>query len=214
MNYSTFQTITVRQYQQLYEIHRGKADTLDKTIQSVCVLTGLSERGVEDLSMQEFNKIAAEITVIFSNLPKAEPKSFIRIGGKRFGIIYKPATLSAGQYIEIQTWMRSNLIENIHKIMASLVYPVKGVWPFWYRGKNNSENHPEISEKILDCNFMTVHSACVFFSKCWRDSINSLVPYLDRQTGKKGVSRKDLQTILKHATDGFLAPSGSQTSKT
>ena len=217
MKYATFQTLTVGQYQQLYEIHTGEGEDLDKIIQSVCILTSKTEKEVEDMTVPDFNKVSSEIARIFTeaNLSR-KPKAYIKIGGKRFGITYNPATLTTGQYVEIQTWMRSNLTENINKIMASLVYPIKGRWPFLWRGKYNAEIHPKISEQILDCKFIEVHSTCVFFLKLWRNSIKALVPYLEKELKKKGQTKEkmqELRTILKQAGDGFLMPNELQTLK-
>ena len=215
MKYTTFDTLTVRQYQQLYAIHTDKETAdIDKVIQSVCVLTGLSERGVEQLSVPEFNKISSEIAKIFSKEIKGEPKTFIQIAGKRHGIIYQPATLSTGQYVEIQTWMQTNVIENLHKIFASIVYEVKGKGIFKKRLKYNSDNHPVISEAILDCNFIDVHSSCVFFLKLWRDSIKALEPYLAKELKAKGMNPTQIQTALKSYLDGFTMLNGLQTLKT
>ena len=215
MKYTTFDTLTVRQYQQLYAIHTDKETAdIDKVIQSVCVLTGLSERGVEQLSVPEFNKISSEIAKIFSKEIKGEPKTFIQIAGKRHGVIYQPATLSTGQYVEIQTWMQTNVIENLHKIFASIVYEVKGKGIFKKRLKYNSDNHPVISEAILDCNFIDVHSSCVFFLKLWRDSIKALEPYLAKELKAKGMNPTQIQTALKSYLDGFTMLNGLQTLKT
>lgn len=215
MKYATFQTLTLRQYQQLYAIHTSDGDDMDKIIQSVCILANKTEREVEEMQLADFNKVSSEIAKIFSHESiKYKPKPFITIGGKKYGIICQPSTLSTGQYIEIQTWMRSNLIENMNKIMASLVYPVKGVWPFLWRGKYNAEHHPVTSEQILDCNFQQVHSTCVFFLKLWKGSIKALVPYLEKELSKKGVNQTQIQTILRHASDGFLTSNELQTLKT
>lgn len=219
MKYTTFETLTVNQYQQLYSIHRGESEDTDKIIQSVCVLTGLSEKGVEDMPLPDFNRVAGELAVIFkekafTSLRNAKPKSFIHIAGKTYGVNYKPSTLSAGQYIEVQTWMRSNVIENMNKIMASIVYPVKGRGWFKKRLKYDAEKHPEISEQILECNFIDVHAACVFFSKLWRDSINSLTAFLEKEAKRKGMNPEQLRTLLRNVSAGFLTPNELQILKT
>jgi hypothetical protein len=213
MTYTTYDTLTVWQYQQLYNIHTGTEDELDKIIQSVCVLTGLSERGVEDLPMPDFNKVSAELATIFKRETKSEPKTFININGKRYGVIYNPNTLTAGQYVEIQTWMKSNVIDNLHKIFASLVYEVKGRGIFKKRLKYNSDNHAEISEAVLQCRFVDVYSTCVFFLNLWNDSIKALVPYLQKEGKLKGVSQTKMQDILKSITDGYIMQSKSQSLK-
>ena len=203
MNYTTFDTLTVRQYQQLYAIHSSEDKDLDKIIQSVCVLADKTERQVEEMSLPDFNKVAGELSVIFGKEVKGNPKSFINIAGDRYGIVYDPSTLSAGQYIEIQTWMASNVIENLNKIMASIVYRVTGRGIFKKRHKYDAANHPAISEAILDCNFIDVHSTCVFFLKLWNASIVSLEGYLAKELRTKGVTRDQLRTILARSSVGF-----------
>jgi hypothetical protein len=214
MQYTTFETLTVGQYQQLYDIHSGNDSELDKIIQSVCVLTGLSERGVEELPLPKFNQISAELSRIFSKDIKGEPKTFISIAGDRYGIIYQPSTLSAGQYVEIQTWMQTNVIANIHKIMASIVYQVKGKGIFRKRLKYNPDNHNEISTAILSCRFVDVYYSCVFFLNLWNDSIKALEGYLKKEAKLKGVDPTRIQDILKDISDGSIMPNGLQTLKT
>lgn len=218
MKHTTFETLTVGQYQKLFAIHTGNAEDMDKIIQSVCVLTGLTEEEVDGLPVPEFNKISKEILVIFKeqafSSSKAKPKTFINIGGKQFGVIYNPATLSTGQYIEVQTWMRSNLIENLHKIVASIVYPVKGWWIFKNRLKYNPDIHTKISEQIKDCNFLDVHNACVFFLKLWRNSMIGMKGFLEKELKAKGISQNQVEILLRHVSDGFLTPNELQTLRT
>lgn len=205
MKYTTFQTLTVRQYQELYAIHTGKDEDIDKIIQSVCVLTGLTEKGVEAMSIPDFNKVSSELSVIFRDKFNAKPKPFIEIAGKKYMIIYNPADLSAGQYIEIQSWCNANLIDNIPKIMASLVYPEKGVY--------DSKNHRFLSEAILDCNFIEVYAVCLFFSTLWKNSIVSLGDYLERNIQGK-IQKDRLKIILGSLTDGYTMPVGLANLKT
>jgi hypothetical protein len=213
MEYATFDTITVRQYQQLYAIHTSKDEPEDKIIQSVCVLTGKSEKGVEEMLLPEFNRVSAEIARIFSKDIKGDPQTFIQVAGKRYGIIYDPATLSTGQYVSIQTWISTNVIENLHRIMASLVYQVKGWGIFKKRMPYNSDNHAQLSEAILDCKFIDVHSSCVFFLELWKNSINSLEDYLVREAVSRGSNRMKIQDTLRKISDGFTIQKKSPTSK-
>ena len=213
MEYTTFETLTVKQYQDLYYIHKGTDDDIDKIIQSVCVLTGLSERGVEDLPLPVFNKISAELSRIFSKDIQGQAQSFINIGGAKYGINYLPATLTAGQYVEVQTWMQTNVIENLHKIFASIVYQVKGKGIFKKRLKYNPDNHNQVSEAILSCRFADVYFSCVFFLELWKSSINSLADYLEKEGKKKGVNPIQMRDILKNISDGYIMQSGFQNLK-
>ena len=214
MKYTTFQTLTVRQYQQLYSINTSKDEPEDKLTQSLCVLTGLTERGVGEMLLPEFNQVSSELAKIFSKDINGRPKTFISVNGIRYGINYLPASLSSGQYVSIETWMAEGIIDNLHKIMATIVYEVKGWGVFKKRLKYNSDNHPQVAEALLECKFIDVHSACVFFLKLWKDSISSLVPYLEKELKAKGMKSKELRTILERGLDGYLTPKKRQTLRT
>lgn len=214
MKYTTFKDLTLRQYVELYSIYKSDMEDLEKIIQSVCLLTGLTEKDVDEMDLMDFNKVSREISVIFSTEVRGEPKKFISIAGKQYGITYTPADLKAGQYIEIQTWM-ADPINNMAKIMASLVYPIKKLGPFRFKGKYDSAKHPILSEQILDCNFIDVHSACVFFSDLWDVSIKSLQGFLARKIRKKWkITDRELTMILENASVGFLTQRKLQTLKT
>lgn len=207
---TTLETLTVGQYQELFAIHTSEMDDLDKVIQSVCVLTGKSESEVEEMSLSDFNKTSSTLATIFSKQPDSKPKRFLQINSKEFGVTYEPRYLSAGQYIEIQTWIKEGYIQNIHKIMASLVYPVKRKLFRKVRGKYDAEQHPEISEGIKDCLFIDIHSACVFFCQLWKASMESLRGYLVKDLLNKGMRPKEIQMILQLVSDGSTMQGGSQ----
>lgn len=204
MKYARFKQLTVAQYQELYNINRSDADDLDKAIQSVGVLTGLASWQVEDLPLDEFTKISREIGIIFSyeTIIKTRLQRTFLISGKRYQVIYNVRKLTAGQYIDIQTFLSGNPVENLHKIMACLVVPYK----IFGQGKYDSENHEKIAEGIQDLNFCEVNAVCVFFSELWNNSIRALEPYLLQEIQKTGtsLSMTDLQSIMA----GSIMPKG------
>lgn len=208
MRYSTYDDLTVRQYQEIFSINSSEMADEDKVIQSICVLTGATEREVEELTIPEFNKISKELAEIFTKeLPDSKPPRRIKAGRKLYGITYNPRNLAYYQYADIQSWIGRNAITNMHRIVASLVYPVKRYGFLHLKQKNDPNNHPEISEAILDCKYKDVHSICVFFSLLWNNSIkalaDSLVPQIETLTQNE---KKILKEILQSSTDGFITP--------
>lgn len=195
MKYTTFDKLTVGQYQELYQINRGEDDDLDKSIAFVAVLTGLTRWEVEELPLSDFNKVAKEIGTIFSEQPLNTKlrKSFV-LFGKKYRVIYNIRKLTTGQYIDLQHFISGNVIENLHKIIACLIIPVS----WWSKEKYDAENHEIISEGVQDLNFMEVNAICVFFLSLWSNSIKALEPYLLNQIQRKGMtlSRTDLQKIM------------------
>ena len=189
--------LTVGEYQQLYSIHTSKDDDMDKAVQSVAILTGKARWEVEDMDFKQFSQLTKEISILFT--PQVgQPKTSIRINKKRYAVILNPRKITYGQYIDLQTFLKGNLIENLHKIMACLVVPKK----LFGRGKYDGANHEEISTGIQDCNFIDVQSTCVFFSLLWSSSIKATIPYLNQEMKKKNL--KLPETALQNIMDGFL----------
>lgn len=164
MTIPTYEDLTVRQFQEIVAIQVSEMSEEDKLIQSICTLTGMTEREVEELPIPTFNQIGFNLAKIFTTeLPDSKPKKYLRIGGKLYGVTYNPRNLAFYQYTDIQAWINQGTIANMHKVVASLVFPVKRYGFLYFKGKNQVEQHNELSEKILDCKYMDVHAICVFF---------------------------------------------------
>lgn len=198
MNYKTFETLTVGEYQELFAIMRSEMDDLDKSIECVAVLTGKTAKQVEEMDIQDFNRCNRELAKIFSEVEiKYKPIKFINIGGVKYRICYNPKRMSAGQYIDIMTFGKGNLIENLHKIFASLLIRARLIGKEHYDGTG----HEILAARVQDINFITVHSTCVFFSALWNNFTKAIHPYLAREMEKKGISpnlirEMDLTTIM------------------
>ena len=142
--------LTVGQYQQLYIIAKSEDDELDKSMQSVEVITGKS---ADDMPLNEFNKLSREIVAaINSQRLNTKPVSFLKSGKKLYQVNYKVGTLRAGQNAELQHWLKDkDWIQNMDKILASIVVPIKSYLWVKLPGKNQSEKHTreEQSELIM-----------------------------------------------------------------
>lgn len=176
MRYTTFSDLTVSQYQELYQINSSDSDEIEKAIGSVSVLTGLPRWDVEELPLPDFNKAASELAIIFS--PKLEPgKPQVKISDT-YTIQLNPRKLTAGQYIDVQTFLKDkDWIKNMDKIIASLSVNKKG--------KYEAKNHEQISEQVREMKFLDIHSTCVFFLSLWKVSMQATETYLKKQLKKK-----------------------------
>lgn len=187
--------LTVDEYQLLYSIHKAEGDDVDKSVDLVSILTGKTREEVNDMPIYEYREKSREISVIFSGPAEpAKPKQKIKIYGKSYRVCLNPRNISAGQYIDLQHFLKGNMIENLHKIMACLVVPYK----FWGVGKYDGANHELIAEGILNCKFSDIHGTCVFFLLLWSNSIKAISPFLSREIQKKTgmLSQTDLQSVM------------------
>lgn len=197
MTLPTFKNITVQQYQQLYAI--GKADSQDKDMQLVSCLTGLTLTQVEEMRLDDFNSVCRLISSLFTALPDQKPRRWVQVSGRSYRVIYNPRQLSPGKYVEIQTWLKGGVIENMDKIMASLLEPA-----WWNRHK---ATHPQLCEGVKDLKFIAVYSTCVFFCRLWTNSIKALGDFLDKESKAKSLmteaDRRRMKKVLQTASDGF-----------
>lgn len=208
MTIPTYEDLTVRQFQEIVAIQVSEMSEEDKLIQSICTLTGMTERDVEELPIPTFNQIGFNLAKIFTTeLPDSKPKKYLRIGGKLYGVTYNPRNLAFYQYTDIQAWINQGTIANMHKVVASLVFPVKRYGFLYFKGKNQVEQHNELSEKILDCKYMDVHAICVFFSLLWSNSIKALACYLEERGEMTKEQKKEMKVLLEAAGDGFIKQS-------
>lgn len=189
--------LTVDEYQLLYSIHKADGDDDDKSIQIVSIITGKTRIEVEEMPLVDFRDKKREISVIFSGPAEpAKPKAKIKIYGKTYRVCLNPRKITAGQYIDLQHFLKGNMIENLHKIMACLVVPYK----FWGNGKYDGANHEMIAEGLLNCKFSDIHGTCVFFLMLWSSSIKAIAPFLSREiqkkTGTNLLSQMDLQSVM------------------
>ncbi len=207
--------LTVGQYQQLYAIAKSDMEPEEKSIQSVAIITGKTTDEVEDMPFIEFKaldrKCADSINALRLN---TKPISFLKCNGKRYQVNYKIGTLRAGQNTELQAWLRApDWIDNMDKILASAVVPVKKYLWVYLPGRNNSHDHAKVCEDMQDVDFSEAYGCVVFFCSLFAASIKGIQPYLEKQIMKAGKTRDQSQTILMDlmkTLDGFTTPKGLQ----
>src|SRR5947208_1645491 len=76
-------------------------DEVDRVLDSTCAVFGLTEYELDNMPLKKSGKLIRRMTAIF-NAP-FEPKPRTRIGP--FFVQYDPASLSLGQYIEINFFL-------------------------------------------------------------------------------------------------------------
>jgi hypothetical protein len=199
---TTYDNLTVRQFQEIYKIRTSDMTDEDKLIQSLCVLTGLTEREVEEMSVLDINKAGATLAIVFSGkIPEIKPPRYIK-AGRWYGINYNPKNTAYYQYSDVQAWIAQNPLLNMHKILASISYPVRfRLGPFCIKGKNDPRDHAELSEAFLDCPFKYVNAICVFFSTLWHNSIKALANSLENMTPRQ---RQAMKILLQQIGDGYI----------
>lgn len=209
--------MTIKQFQELFYIAQTKEVDFDKSIKLVGVVTGKTPEQVESLSMKRFNKICAGIKKHFEifdkNLLKGKPKNIVLVKGRLYQLHYKVDNepINAGRYVEVVTFSK-DVVNNLHKIMASIATPVR--WR-WFKFVPYKRDHSLIATDFEEMKFEAAYHAAVFFYTHYRVSMQLIQPYLMKELeGKvsKEIVEETWSNLLK-TLDGFIMPKWSQNLK-
>jgi hypothetical protein len=209
----TWNDLTVEQYQQLYPIVQND-NGLDMLVEVISILEGMAideidskpykwlldkEKEYEFLSDLNFDKTA---------------KSFIDVNGKRYMFCHEIENMPAARYIESKV-MSSNIAENLHKLIASCVYPMKKGLFGWKVQPYNVKDHAVYAEDMKKANFVDVYNNVVFFYHVLNDWIQSSQASMMKELEGK-MTMEDSQRlvqILSEIMDGFTPSKGLQSTK-
>lgn len=207
--------ITIEKFQQLFNIANSNMDEVDKSIAFIQIISGKSQADIEKMSIDKFNRVCKMANAIIDeSLQKSmdkKPSQYFWVGMRPFFINYDISKLPAGKYIEISHY-GSDIIGNLHKIMASLVYEVQLTWKGFKVMPYDASRHQEISELMLKANFKHCYDISVFFYLVFKNSILNLRDYLEQKSQNPELVEKAL-TGFKEITDGFRMPKWYQNSK-
>lgn len=208
--------MTILQFQELYFIANSEDADLDKSIKMVGVVTGKTPEVVERMNMHRFNRICANVQRHFEifnkNLLKGKPVKAIRVNGHWYRLHYNVARLpvNAGKYVEALTFSK-NIIDNLHKIMATIAEPIKWSWRKMAFVPVKRE-HEDIASDMEKADFEVAYRSAVFFYTLYRVSMQITQPYLVKELMRKGANKQTAnQTIADflQITDGFTMPKWS-----
>ena len=149
-----------------------------------------------------------QFKIFEKDLMKGKPKKIVRVGKRFYRINYDVTKCKSSTYVEVSTFS-TDIIQNLHKIMASIVTPVKFKWGKWVE-------HEELASDLEQMDFEVAYHAAVFFYTLFNASMQVIQPYLVNEMIKKGIAKEKAEKILMNSQsilDGFTMPRWSQTSR-
>jgi hypothetical protein len=204
MNWSD---VTLWQYQQIENLlaKRGDDTELDLAVKSLAILTNRTETQIDSLSISELKEQLK--TIEFLNTTKPEPKTqdYIKIGKKKYRCIYDIRKMPYARYVEAK-YFASDITNNLHKIAASMIMPMKLTWRGWKLAKYDASKHDEYAQDLLSAPFEQVYGSVVFFCQVFADSIINLKDYFKEQMIASGTNPIEAEMIIRDlcaSMDGF-----------
>lgn len=200
----TWKDVTVWQYQQIQNLITKKDNLtdLDMAVKTLAILTNQTESQIDSMSLKDLNKELIKIKFVMEDKPEPKPVDYIKIGKKRYRCVFDIKTLPYSRYLETK-FFGEDVGNNIHKIAASMVLPMKLTWRGWKVAKYDASKHEEYASDMLEAPFEAVYGSVVFFCQVFKDSIESLRDYLISGMMEKGMTKEDSEIIVEALCEGM-----------
>jgi hypothetical protein len=194
--------LSIKKFQELYKISLMDIDELEKSSLLVQSFTGLSIEKINKMNIKRFNKLCEivnkQFEVLNKNMQNDKPKNMVYVNGCFYKLNYdlRKKPNNSGTYVELATFS-DDIVGNLHKIMASMVTPLKLTW----KGLKEKD-HERVAEDMLELDFNVAYHCCVFFWAVFTRSIVDSKDYLMTQTTQKELLETELMNFKNHL-DGF-----------
>lgn len=213
----TWKDVTVWQYQQIQNLITKKDNLtdLDVAVKTLAILTDRTESQIDSLTIKELGKELEKVRFVTDEMPEPKPQDYIKIGNKKYKCIYDIKKLPYSRYLESK-FFGEDVLNNMHKIAASMVVPMKLTWRGWKVAKYDASKHEEYAGDMLSAPFESVYGSMVFFCQVFAISIKNLADYFKEEMMKTGVTTKEADEtirVLCETMDGFTKLHSSQITK-
>lgn len=154
--------LTVKQFQELTIIYNSDKDLLDKGVEAISLLTGMSVNEVEQIDYKVIGKAFNHLNALMQSKPKEVVKKWIVLNGTVYKAVTNMDKISTGQYLDLKNLSKDDKwIENMHLLLGCLYLPVN-----WYGRvkKYNGEKLPQISKDMLTAKLKDVYGLLFFYS--------------------------------------------------
>ena len=121
----TYKDINIRKFIELKEIVDRETEELALQTNLIACLNDMTEDEVLNLPLSEYQEKVKDIAFL-TEKPEMSPKcpKKININGKKFNVITDPRRMTAGQYIDFQTFINMKDPDKyLHNILACFVEP-------------------------------------------------------------------------------------------
>jgi hypothetical protein len=174
--------ISIKKYQELYDINQMECSMEDKASLLVQCLTGKNEEQVKQMSKKKYALMCKSINDTFNNFSKSmnvqKPRKYVRIGWKIYKLNYKIAEppMNTGRYVETATFV-ADIDKNIHMILSTMATPMQLTWKGLRPRHVDSTMHQSIADDMLKLDFAVGYQSCVFFCNLFKKSIKTSPTY-------------------------------------
>lgn len=201
-----WEDLTLFQFQQIVKDIEEK-DTIQRNMKLIMTINGWTSNHVKSLSIEQYNKQVARLKFINEEV-KGKSTKYIDVNGRKYKCIYNIYNLNASRYIETKVFSAKDIIENMHKIAASMVIPMKKTFWGWKVDKYDASKHELYAQDMLEAKFVHVYFNVVFFYHVLKNLIEVSLDYLKKelQNPNQSLGTKEHQDFWR-SMGGTIVPS-------
>lgn len=206
---NSYKDLTLEKYIELYSIDITSMEEFDIQATMIAILADMTVDEVLDLPISEYRKLAMQMQFLKEPPKTRKHCSRIKIDGKEYVVLEKVEDMTAGQYIDYETYLQQNDIKMLPYILSCLIIP-----------KGEKYGDSDTSNELMQLSVEEALSIANFFMKRSQSLIRGTLLSLEWMMKKKVKKMKDetmkaemekavkeihsLQNIIKNG-DGFLA---------
>ena len=171
MNWSD---ISLWQWQQIQMLDEKKDKLSEHTIiiDTICILTNKNREEILNLSKRQIGNIIDSVQFLYLKTPKPIAVNYISVGKRKYKLNYNAKIAEAGRYIETKYFL-SDFKNNVHKIGASMITPMRFTWKGWKEEIYDPSKHEEYANDLLSASFEKVFGSVIQWVTNVKDLDNS-----------------------------------------
>jgi hypothetical protein len=203
--------VTVAQFQELLPIYK-KVQTEEDSVKwlslwanIIAILADCQTEEVEALSLEKVNKIVKSLSWLNDKHLPHPKRKYLFINGMLYKATSEAKQFNTAQYVEYKTFLgRSNVISEMHYLLATIYHPVFG-----------KKDHDEKAKMFLNVPVSKVYPMVFFYANSYRNSIKRMEEYGRRVVAEKMKEADEalmqtLREILEDIGDGTVSSMNSQ----
>jgi hypothetical protein len=197
--------VTVRQYQQLVELGKMELSDQEATTEAIAILSGMTINEVRQLTARSRIRWERRIGFIHQEL-KPVTKRYIKVNGRTYCNDINVRHMPSARYIETK-YFGQDIIGNMHKLAAVMVYPVRKSWLKYKPLEYNTMMFEQYSDDMLDIPVTHAMGLLVFFCQRLKPLMTNLSDYLAKEVTNSTMTATESEMIFirfRNSMDGFI----------
>lgn len=195
----SFEDLKLRVFFDVEDIVASDMDMLDKEVNLISLLAGMSPDEVLNMPLDEFGKYTSKLRFITETPNRKVPKNVYVINGRKYEVQYNADSMTVAQYVDYCTYGREK--DEKDKLIGMLsVFLIP-------KGKKYGEyDMTQVREDMLDMSVTDVYSLSAFFLD-WCKALTEatrtcLVRKLKKMARKEnGQTKTMMEEAIRHLED-------------